>query len=80
MRKPVQKPRPKLSLVGSVMVEKQARATNAVTLARRGNLAVYRHGKENFCPKCGKSHWFIGRSSAECAFCDTALPFAGGQP
>jgi hypothetical protein len=28
----------------------------------------------NHCPGCGKSHWMIGRLTAECAFCGTALP------
>jgi hypothetical protein len=34
------------------------------------------------CPGCGGSHWVIGRSSAECAFCATALPLAPipGEP
>ncbi|MCB2014181.1 MAG: hypothetical protein R3E11_03230 [Sphingobium sp.] len=26
------------------------------------------------CPGCGHSNWRIGRVTAECAFCDTALP------
>ena len=28
----------------------------------------------NHCPGCGRSHWYIGRLSAECGFCGTALP------
>ena len=27
-------------------------------------------------PGCGRTHWIIGRMSAECAFCATALPLA----
>jgi hypothetical protein len=32
-------------------------------------------------PGCGRTHWLIGRLSAECAFCSTALPLkdAGSQ-
>lgn len=40
----------------------------------RGYHAVYRHGEVNRCPGCGRTHWLIGRVSAECAFCSTALP------
>lgn len=40
----------------------------------RGYHAAYREGEVNHCPGCGRSHWFIGRLSAECAFCSTALP------
>ena len=40
----------------------------------RGYHAVYRDGEVNHCPGCGRTHWLIGRLSAECAFCTTALP------
>ena len=42
----------------------------------RGYHAVYREGEMNHCPGCGRSHWIIGRLSAECAFCATALPLS----
>jgi hypothetical protein len=40
----------------------------------RGYHAVYRENDVNHCPGCGRTHWLIGRVSAECAFCSTALP------
>ena len=40
----------------------------------RGYHAVYREDETNHCPGCGRTHWHIGRVSAECAFCSTALP------
>ena len=42
--------------------------------AHRGYHVVYRENEVNHCPGCGRSHWHIGRLSAECAFCGTALP------
>jgi hypothetical protein len=42
----------------------------------RGYHAVYREHEVNHCPGCGRTHWIIGRVSAECAFCATALPLA----
>ena len=42
----------------------------------RGYHAVYREHEVNHCPGCGRTHWIIGRMSAECAFCATALPLA----
>ena len=42
--------------------------------AARGYHAVYHDGEVNHCPGCGRTHWIIGRLSAECAFCTTALP------
>ena len=40
----------------------------------RGYHAVYHDREVNHCPGCGRTHWLIGRLSAECAFCTTALP------
>lgn len=40
----------------------------------RGYHAVYREAETNHCPGCGRSNWTIGRTTAECAFCATALP------
>ena len=45
--------------------------------SRRGYHVVYRENQANFCPGCGRSHWYVGRFSAECGFCGTALPLAG---
>ena len=42
----------------------------------RGYHAVYHDHEVNHCPGCGRTHWIIGRMSAECAFCATALPLA----
>lgn len=38
---------------------------------------AYRLSEPNTCPGCGQSHWYVGRMSAECAFCHTALPISG---
>jgi hypothetical protein len=51
-----------------------AMASDGFDPARRGFHAVYRAGEANHCPGCGRTHWLIGRQSAECAFCSTALP------
>lgn len=40
----------------------------------RGYHVVYRENEVNHCPGCGRSHWYVGRLSAECGFCGTALP------
>jgi hypothetical protein len=33
-------------------------------------------GETNHCPGCGRSQWLVGRITAECAFCHSALPLA----
>lgn len=35
--------------------------------------ANYHLGKVNICPTCGQNNWWIGRTSAECGTCATAL-------
>ena len=40
----------------------------------RGYAVLYRQNHVNHCPSCGRTHWYVGRVSAECAFCATALP------
>ena len=52
-------------------IENAARRINP---SARGYHAVYRENDVNHCPGCGRTHWLIGRVSAECAFCSTALP------
>lgn len=44
--------------------------------AARGYHVVYRENELNHCPGCGRTHWYLGRVLAECAFCSTALPLA----
>ncbi|AJP73150.1 hypothetical protein [Sphingomonas hengshuiensis] len=46
----------------------------ALNLDRRGYRPLYRTG--TLCPGCGKGHWIVGRQSAECVRCATALPLA----
>ena len=40
----------------------------------RGYHVVYREQEVNHCPGCSRTHWYVGRTMAECAFCATALP------
>ena len=42
--------------------------------AARGYNILYRQDQVNHCPSCSRTHWYVGRVSAECAFCATALP------
>lgn len=41
-----------------------------------GYRVMYYQGEHNHCPGCGHSNWHIGRTSAQCAFCDTTLLLA----
>jgi uncharacterized protein (DUF983 family) len=44
--------------------------------ARRGFQMLYHPGEVNRCPGCGRAHWYVGRLSAECGFCGTAIALA----
>ena len=43
-------------------------------LRARGYSQVYRENQVNNCPGCGHTQWYVGRISAECGYCATALP------
>jgi hypothetical protein len=62
--------------MADVLVFERAAPSFAASLARRGHHIVYRANESNHCPGCGRSHWYIGRVSAECGFCGTAVPLA----
>jgi len=51
---------------------KKTLATATFNPENRGYVIQYRPGIA--CPGCGRSHWYVGRGLAECAFCTTALP------
>jgi hypothetical protein len=52
----------------------EGQASGAADVGRRGYSVVYRDNEINHCPACGRTHWYIGRVSAQCGFCETALP------
>lgn len=35
---------------------------------------AYHPGLVNHCPGCAGTHWLVGRTTAQCPRCDTALP------
>lgn len=41
---------------------------------QRAFVILYRPAEVNHCPGCGGTHWWVGRASAECHRCQTALP------
>lgn len=52
------------------------------SLARHAALSGYRplYRTGTRCPSCGGSAWHVGRLSAECGQCATALPLAPRAP
>lgn len=44
---------------------------------QRGYAPIYHVGEDRqHCPGCNGTQWFIGRMSAECVHCGTALPLS----
>lgn len=41
-----------------------------------GYKIMYHPGEPNRCPGCGHSNWHVGRVTAQCGFCGTALALA----
>lgn len=47
-----------------------------IDVAARGHHVVYRSNETNRCPGCGRANWYVGRTTAECSFCGTAIVLA----
>ena len=62
--------------MSNVVLFERTSASFAAGLAKRGHHIVYRANEANHCPGCGRSNWYVGRVSAECGFCGTAVPLA----
>lgn len=48
---------------------------------KQGYRLMYYPGQVNHCPGCGKTSWWVGRTTAECAYppCGTALDIKGAD-
>lgn len=67
-----------LSLADQRARRRKAIITVADAVPVRGYHVAYRPG-ETHCPGCGRSQWYVGRQSAERAFCATAVPIVEGR-
>lgn len=62
--------------MSGVMIYQRAGRDFSAAIAARGHHVVYRANETNRCPGCGRAQWYIGRMTAECGFCGTAVPLA----
>lgn len=62
--------------MGAVSIYSRDQRTLGAELAGRGHHVVYRAEETNRCPGCGRAQWHVGRQTAECAFCGTAIALA----
>lgn len=37
-------------------------------------MLTYKPGTLTHCPTCAGTQWLVGRTMAQCAYCDTAMP------
>lgn len=65
--------------MSDVLLYERASSSFPDSLAHRGHHIVYRANSSNHCPGCGRSHWYVGRVSAECSFCGAAVPLADSR-
>lgn len=49
-------------------------------LASTQQTLTYKLGTLTHCPGCDGTQWLIGRTTAQCAYCDTAMPLLHGSP
>jgi hypothetical protein len=62
--------------MGGVMIYQRAQRDFGIDLSARGHHVVYRANESNRCPGCGRAQWYVGRITAECGFCGTAVALA----
>ncbi len=62
--------------MAGVMIYQRAERDFGFDLSARGHHVVYRQNESNRCPGCGRAQWYIGRMTAECGFCGTAVALA----
>ena len=62
--------------MAGVMIYQRAQRDFGLDLSARGHHVVYRANESNRCPGCGRAQWYIGRITAECGFCGTAVALA----
>src|SRR3954452_16489694 len=62
--------------MGAVTIFSRDRRDFGAELVGRGHHVVYRAQETNRCPGCGRAQWHVGRATAECDFCETAIPLA----
>lgn len=62
--------------MAGVMIYQRAERDFGLDLSARGHHVVYRANENNRCPGCGRAQWYIGRLTAECGFCGTAVALA----
>ena len=65
-----------MNAMTSMKIYQRAQRAFGLDLPGRGHHVVYRSNESNRCPGCGRAQWHVGRASAECAFCGTAVPLA----
>lgn len=62
-----------------VLVYQKAQRPVGADIAARGHHVVYRANEVNRCPGCGRGQWYVGRITAECGFCGTAVALAESE-
>ncbi len=65
--------------MSGVMIYQREGRDFDLDLSARGHHVVYRANESNRCPGCGRAQWFVGRITAECGFCGTAVPLADAK-
>ncbi|HEX8216601.1 MAG TPA: PilZ domain-containing protein [Allosphingosinicella sp.] len=65
-----------MNAVTSMKIYQRAQRAFGLDLPGRGHHVVYRTSESNRCPGCGRANWYVGRATAECGFCGTAVALA----
>jgi hypothetical protein len=65
--------------MAGVTIYQRAQRDFGADLSARGHHVVDRTNENNRCPGCGRAQWYVGRMTAECGFCGTAVALAEAE-
>lgn len=57
-----------------MVMQKDNHMADLTQIASPQQILTYKPGTLTHCPTCSGTQWLIGRTTAQCAYCDTAMP------
>ena len=57
-----------------MVIQKENDMADLPHIVSTQQILTYKPGTLTHCPTCSGTQWLVGRTTAQCAYCDTAMP------
>ena len=57
-----------------MVMQKENDMADLPNIVSTPQILTYKPGTLTHCPTCSGTQWLVGRTTAQCAYCDTAMP------